>query len=54
MITVRWQSKEDLGYRDIFLIPLDGESLRMLRHCETVIREAPPDAKRLQAYNTLV
>ena len=31
LITVRRQSKEDVGYREIY-VSLDGESLGILRH----------------------
>ena len=51
-ITVRRQSREDVGYREIF-ISLDGESLGMLRHGDVITRETTPGAHRLQAHNTL-
>jgi hypothetical protein len=51
-ITVRRQSKEDVGYREIF-VSLDGESLGILRHGDVITRETTPGAHRLQAHNTL-
>ena len=52
VITVRRQSREDVGYRDIF-VTLDGESLAMLRYGDAITREVTPGAHRLQAHNTL-
>ena len=52
LITVRRQSKEDVGYRDIYL-SLDGESLGILRHGDVITRETTPGKHRLQAHNTL-
>lgn len=51
-ITVRRQSKEDVGYREIY-VSLDGESLGVLRHGDAVTRETTPGAHRLKAHNTL-
>ena len=51
-ITVRRQSREDVGYREIF-VSLDGESLGLLRHGDVITRETTPGAHRLQAHNTL-
>ena len=51
-ITVRRQSKDDVGYREIF-VSLDGESLGILRHGDVVTRETSPGPHRLQAHNTL-
>jgi hypothetical protein len=51
-ITVRRQSKEDVGYREIF-VSLDGESLGILRHGEVIRRETTPGPHRLRAHNTL-
>ena len=51
-ITVRRQSKEDVGYREIY-VSLDGESLGILRHGDLITRETTPGAHRLQAHNTL-
>jgi hypothetical protein len=52
LITVRRQSKEDVGYREIHL-SLDGESLGVLRHGDVITRETTPGKHRLQAHNTL-
>jgi hypothetical protein len=52
LITVRRQSKEDVGYREIHL-SLDGESLGILRHGDVITRETTPGKHRLQAHNTL-
>ena len=51
-ITVRRQSPDDVGYREIF-VSLDGESLGVLRHGDTITRETTPGAHRLRAHNTL-
>ena len=51
-ITVRRQSKEDVGYREI-MVSLDGEALGILRHGDTITRETTPGAHRLRAHNTL-
>jgi hypothetical protein len=51
-ITVLRQSKQDVGYREIY-VSLDGESLGILRHGEVITRETTPGPHRLQAHNTL-
>ena len=51
-ITVRRQSKEDVGYREIILL-LDGDPLGLLQHGDTLTREIRPGTHRLQAHNTL-
>ncbi len=51
-ITVRRQSPDDVGYREIF-VSLDGESLGVLHHGDTITRETTPGAHRLRAHNTL-
>ena len=51
-ITVRRQSQEDVGYREIF-VSLDGESLGVLRHGDAITRQTTPGTHRLQAHNTL-
>jgi hypothetical protein len=51
-ITVRRQSKEDVGYREIY-VSLDGESLGILRFGDVITRETTPGPHRLQAHNTL-
>ncbi len=51
-VTIRRQSKDDVGYREIF-ISLDGHSLGILQWGEFVTREISPGAHRLRAHNTL-
>jgi hypothetical protein len=51
-ITVRRQSKDDVGYREIFL-SLDGERIAILQHGDSVTREIEPGTHKLQAHNTL-
>lgn len=51
-ITVRRQSKEDVGYREVF-VSLDGQSLGILRHGDVITQETTPGPHRLQAHNTL-
>jgi hypothetical protein len=51
-ITVKRQSKEDVGYREVILI-LDGEHLAILNHGDVITREIPPGTHRLKATNTL-
>jgi hypothetical protein len=51
-ITVRRQSPNDVGYREIF-VSLDGESLGVLHHGDSITRETTPGPHRLRAHNTL-
>jgi hypothetical protein len=51
-ITVRRQSPQDVGYREIF-VSLDGESLGVLHHGDAITRETTPGPHRLRAHNTL-
>jgi len=51
-ISVRRQSKEDVGYREIF-VSLDGEKIGVLRHGDVITREIDPGGHKLQAHNTL-
>jgi hypothetical protein len=51
-LTVRRTSKEDVGYREIFIL-LDGQSLGYLAHGDEMTREIPPGHHRLKAHNTL-
>ena len=51
-ITIRRQSKQDVGYREIF-ISLDGAALGILRHGDALTNETTPGAHRLTAHNTL-
>ena len=51
-ITVRRNSKEDVGYRDIY-IDLDGEQIAILHAGDEVSRDVKPGPHRLKAHNTL-
>jgi hypothetical protein len=51
-ITVRRQSKDDCGYREVILV-LDGTHLAILNHGDVITREIPPGKHRLKATNTL-
>jgi hypothetical protein len=51
-ITVRRQSPDDVGYREIY-VSLDGETIATLQHGDVVTRETTPGPHRLQAHNTL-
>ena len=51
-ITVKRQSKEDCGYREVILL-LDGAHLAILNHGDVITREIPPGQHRLKATNTL-
>ena len=51
-LTIRRQSTDDVGYREIF-VSLDGESIGMLHHGDTMTREIAPGAHTLKAHNTL-
>lgn len=51
-ITIRRQSKDDVGYREVILL-LDGEHLAILHYGDTITREIPPGTHRLKAHNTL-
>lgn len=51
-VSVRRQSKEDVGYREIHLL-LDGEKIGVLQHGDVLTREIQPGLHRLQAHNTL-
>ena len=52
VVTVRRQSKEDVGYRDIY-VDLDGEQIAILHAGDEVTREVKPGHHRLKAHNTL-
>ncbi|MBI3049094.1 MAG: hypothetical protein HYY76_12375 [Acidobacteria bacterium] len=49
---MRRQSKEDVGYRDIFVL-LDGERIGVLQHGDVLTRDVHPGPHRLQVHNTL-
>ena len=51
-ITVKRQSKEDVGYREVIL-RLDGQHLALLNHGDVITRGIPPGTHRLKATNTL-
>jgi antitoxin (DNA-binding transcriptional repressor) of toxin-antitoxin stability system len=51
-ITVRRTARHDIGHREVF-VALDGETIAILRHGETVVRQVPPGRHRLRAHNTL-
>lgn len=51
-ITIRRQSREDVGYREIFL-SLDGQALAMLNWGDAVTKQIAPGTHRLHAHNTL-
>jgi hypothetical protein len=51
-ITVRRRSKEDVGYRDIY-INLDGEQIAILHAGDEVSRDVKPGRHQLRAHNTL-
>ena len=52
VVTVRRKSKEDVGYRDIY-VDLDGEQIAILHAGDEVTREVKPGHHRLKAHNTL-
>ena len=52
LITVRRQSKDDVGYREIY-VSLDGESLGVLNYGDEITRETSPGRHKLRAHNTL-
>ena len=51
-ITIRRQSQEDVGYREVY-VSLDGERIAILKHGDEVTRETTPGRHKLQAHNTL-
>ena len=51
-ITIRRDSPEDAGFREIF-VSLDGKQLVMLRAGESFTTEVTPGPHRLRAHNTL-
>jgi hypothetical protein len=51
-ITVRRESAEDVGFRDIF-ISVDGESVAILQWGESFTQELPSGPHRIRAHNTL-
>jgi hypothetical protein len=51
-ITVRRQSKEDVGYRDIY-VSIDGAEVAILHAGDEVTREVPPGRHQIKVHNTL-
>jgi hypothetical protein len=51
-ITIRRESPDDVGFREIF-VSLDGEQIAILRPSETFTLEVTPGPHRLRAHNTL-
>ena len=51
-LTVRRKSKDDVGYREIF-VALDGQSLGYLSHGDELTREIVPGRHTLKGHNTL-
>jgi hypothetical protein len=51
-ITVRRDSPEDAGFREVF-VSLDGEQIAILRHGDSITTEVKPGPHRLRAHNTL-
>ena len=51
-ITIRRQSRDDVGYREVF-VSLDDESIGILKHGEEITRDIAPGTHRLKAHNTL-
>ncbi|MBS1816695.1 MAG: hypothetical protein JSU08_02090 [Acidobacteria bacterium] len=51
-VTVRRQSKDDVGFRDIY-VSLDDERIAVLYNGQEVSREVKPGRHRLRVHNTL-
>jgi hypothetical protein len=51
-ITVRRKSKQDVGYRDIY-VEVDGTQIAILHAGDEVTHEVKPGPHRLRAHNTL-
>ena len=51
-ITIRRESPDDVGFREIF-VSLDGAQIAILRPYETFTQEIAPGSHRLRAHNTL-
>ena len=52
-ITIARTASTDIGHREVF-VALDGRSLAILRHGETVTKEVEPGHHRIRAHNTLI
>jgi hypothetical protein len=51
-ITIRRKSRDDVGYRDIY-VAIDDEEIAILHAGDEVSREVKPGRHRLKAHNTL-
>ena len=51
-ITVTRQSKDDVGFREIF-VSVDGEQIGMLQYGESITHELAAGPHRVRAHNTL-
>ena len=51
-ITVRRQSQEDVGYRDIY-VSIDEQQVAILHAGDAVTHEVPPGKHRVHVHNTL-
>jgi len=51
-ITICRQSREDAGYREVF-VSIDGESVAIMQFGETCTFEVKPGPHKLRAHNTL-
>jgi hypothetical protein len=51
-ITVSRQSPQDVGFREIF-VSIDGTSVGILRHGDSVTTEVPSGPHRVRVHNTL-
>ena len=52
-ITVERASAEDIGLREVF-VSLDGESIAILAHGESVTRTVAPGPHEVRVHNTLI
>jgi hypothetical protein len=52
-ITVTRTSPDDIGLREVF-VSLDGESIAILEHGESVTRNVAPGPHEVRAHNTLI
>jgi hypothetical protein len=52
-VTVARTSPADIGHREVF-VALDGQSIGILRHGDTVTKDVEPGRHRVRAHNTLI
>jgi hypothetical protein len=52
-ITVTRTDPGDIGYREVF-VALDGQSIGILRHGDTLTQHVEPGHRRIRAHNTLI